>query len=108
MTDNQKPGCAGVAKDGYARPHIPFVAFPLPPILHANRLSRKLAAAEHLSAAKIRGFDYPSQLFSEVGRNAVTVMQSIFAHYEFTFGIENHKVCMVSSSEAAFYGVAAS
>jgi len=47
------------SKDEYARLPIPFVAFPLPPILHANRLSREFAVAEHLLAAKISGFHHP-------------------------------------------------
>ncbi len=34
-------------------------------------------------------------------------MQSVFAHYEFAFGIEHHQVGIVSRSESAFARLAA-
>src|SRR5208337_1205034 len=81
---------------------------PLAAVLLADGLTRKLAVAEHKPAANIRGFHYPTQLFSQVRRNPVTVMQSVFADYEFALRIENHEIGIVPRCNSAFPGMAAS
>lgn len=76
-------------------------------MLHACWIAGKLAVAENFTASKISGFHYAAQLFSEVGRNRVTVMQTVFAYYELAFRIENDEVGVVARSEAALACVAA-
>src|SRR5580704_14558876 len=107
MTDKSKLGCSTHTKNDCTQSCILFAAFLLAAALDAGGLSRKLAVAEHFSATKISGFHYATQLFAEVGRNRVTVMQSVFAHCEFAFGIKNDEVGVVARGEATFAFVAA-
>src|SRR5271170_6795937 len=96
MTDKSKLGCVGF-----------FGGATLAAVLHADGLAGKFAVVEYERASKIGGFYYAAQLFSEVGRNRVTEMQTVFAHYELGVGIEKNEVGIKSRCEAAFAGVAA-
>src|SRR5208282_47534 len=96
MTDKSKLGCVGF-----------FGGTTLAAVLHADGLAGEFAVVEYQRASKIGGFYYAAQLFAEVGRNRVTVMQMVFAHYELALGIENDEVGIESRCEAAFARVAA-
>ena len=84
-----------------------FLAITLAAVLLADWLTGELAVAEYFSASKIGGSHYAAQFFSEVWRDWVTVMQSVFADYELAFGIEDDEICVVPGGEAAFAAVAA-
>src|SRR5580700_10218671 len=106
MTDKSKLGCSTHTKNDCTQSCILFASLPAA-ALRADGLSRKLAVLEHEFASKIGGFDDAAQLFTEVGRDWMSVMQSVFAHYEFAFGIENDEVGIVTCGEAAFARLAA-
>ena len=71
-------------------------------MLLADELSGELAVAEYFSASKISGSHFAAQFFSDVRRNRVTVMQSVFADYELAFGFEDNEIGIVARCEAAF------
>jgi hypothetical protein len=80
MTDKSKRGGPVDRKNNCAASRIFLGGLSRKAVFDADGLARKLAAAENKMAAKIGGLHFATELFSEVGRNWVTVMQSIFAH----------------------------
>jgi hypothetical protein len=107
MTDKSKRGVPVDTKINYAASRIFFGRCSLKAVLDADGLARELATAENQVAAKIGGFHFATQFFSEVGGNRVTVVQAVSGDDEFGFGIENDEVGIVPSGETAFVPVAA-
>src|ERR1700691_5730219 len=107
MTDKSNRGCPVDTKNNYAPSRIFFGACLLKAVLDAHGLAREPAAAENKIAAKIGGFHFATQFFSEICRNWVTVVQAVFGDDEFGFGIEDDEIGIVARGEAAFARVAA-
>src|SRR5580658_9413771 len=107
MTDKSKRSGLVDRKNNYAASRIFLGACLLKAVLDADGLARELAAAENKIAAKIGGFHFATQFFSEVRGDRVTVVQAVFGDDEFGFGIENDEVGVVACGEAAFALVAA-
>src|SRR5580658_311134 len=107
MTDKSNRGCLVDRKNGCTVSRIFLGGLLLKAMLDSDGLAGELAIAENKMAAKIGGFHFATQIFAEVRRDRMTVVQAVFGDYKFGLGIEDDEVGVVSGAEAAFARVAA-
>src|SRR5260370_35110189 len=78
----------------------------LPPKFVAFWLSRKFAVAEYAIAAQVSCLDDSPESFTQIRRNAVTIVQMLFCRNEFSFRFKHHEVGIEAFCDAPFASVA--
>src|SRR5258708_20149407 len=68
----------------------------------SNNVSWKFGITIYQRAAKIGRLHHATQLFSEVRRNSMAIVQAILADYKFALRLENYQVRVVTGAGAAF------
>src|ERR1700674_660617 len=97
-----RPRPAGRARrpftPSYEITRLTVLASNLPP----SGFSVKLAVGKHALSPQIRRFHNAAQLFPQVRRYGMPVMQPIFGHDELRFRFEDHEVGIKSFRNSAF------
>src|SRR5260370_12526867 len=78
----------------------------LPPKFVAFWLSRKFAVAEYAIAAQVSCLDDSPESFTQIRRNAVTIVQILCCRNEFSFRFKHHEVGIEAFCDAPFASVA--
>src|SRR5258708_39411288 len=68
----------------------------------SNSVSWKFGVAMYKRAAKIGRPHHSTQLFPEIRRNSMAIVQAIFADYKFALRLENDQVRIVTRCDPAF------
>ena len=76
-------------------------------MLPADGVAGKLAVAENPLTAKIGGFHFAAQNFTEIRGDRMAKVQAVFGDDESAFGVEDYEVGVVACGEAALAFVAA-
>src|SRR5580693_10745988 len=71
-------------------------------------LTRKLSVGKHRIPPQIGSLHHAAQCFSQVRRERMPVMQSVFRHDEFAIGIEYNKIRIVARGKSALARVTTS
>src|SRR6266852_6331864 len=70
--------------------------------LSPSSSSAKLAVGKHALSAQIRRFHHTPQLFPEIRRHRMPIMQPILGHDQLRFRFEDHEVGIKSFRNSAF------